>query len=592
VVVLLGLSVGAACGQVDQTTTFLTPPGPGDGGVVVVRPDGGRPPVPDAGFPDAALPPDAGPLRDDGSPCARDSECAGGTCLRPPEFPDGYCSQPCQRDAQCDRPAGWCVRPTPELGLFCAAPCEDAPCRPGYACTPQSNGRRACIPARVDDGEPCTRDTECAGGTCLQAPGWPSGHCTTVGCESDLSCAGDAVCAPGFGPAEGLPSWCGRRCRAFADCRGDYACLPLVEGGEGLCMPDRTEIPMVSGPALQALDVQCGLRSERGVLTVPYEVPAGARSYMVTVFSRDGRYVIPVGIQGGGVPLDFLGVNAFQAYTTLLHGFLAPVVVPAAPQLAGQLAPGPHTFTLNSNTRDACVALFDEATPGATLDLNVYLVGLPGLTPETAPQHRDLQAMLTAVGQRLGQAGVQLGQVRYPAVSNRVAGLYGVIRDVESFYGLMATSTEPAPSKDALLSLNLFLVRDVAFSDGSGVIGISSGLPGPGGVHGTKASGVVGSAAYLGVLAEGPNGEVLDGNDLTGSILGHELGHFLGLHHTSELDGLQHDMLADTPECGPDEVPFSCPDLGNLMFPLADIANTGLTPGQAFMLHSNPLTKD
>jgi hypothetical protein len=80
--------------------------------------------------------------------------------------------------------------------------------------------------------------------------------------------------------------------------------------------------------------------------------------------------------------------------------------------------------------------------------------------------------------------------------------------------------------------LNIFLIRDM-----SSYIGIAGGIPGVLGLHGTPRSGVA--------LAIDQMGELDDG-DL---VLLHELGHFLGLFHTTESSGTVLDPLADTSEC-------------------------------------------
>src|SRR5690606_14238474 len=46
----------------------------------------------------------------------------------------------------------------------------------------------------------------------------------------------------------------------------------------------------------------------------------------------------------------------------------------------------------------------------------------------------------------------------------------------------------------------------------------------------------------------------------------HEVGHFVGLEHTSEEDGVSFDPLADTPECRGRRTP-RCGDTKNLMIP-------------------------
>ena len=52
----------------------------------------------------------------------------------------------------------------------------------------------------------------------------------------------------------------------------------------------------------------------------------------------------------------------------------------------------------------------------------------------------------------------------------------------------------------------------------------------------------------------------------------HELGHFFGLSHTTELDAQAFDELDDTPECpnlgSKNYHDYECPDYNYIMFPL------------------------
>ncbi len=97
-----------------------------------------------------------------------------------------------------------------------------------------------------------------------------------------------------------------------------------------------------------------------------------------------------------------------------------------------------------------------------------------------------------------------------------------------------------APGADPR-AIDLFFVSD--FSDAARIVAVSSGVPGPIGLHGTPASGVV-----LSVTSHVRPGPALDTAWL-GETIAHELGHFVGLGHTTEARGDAHDALGDTPEC-------------------------------------------
>jgi len=143
-------------------------------------------------------------------------------------------------------------------------------------------------------------------------------------------------------------------------------------------------------------------------------------------------------------------------------------------------------------------------------------------------------------------------------------------------------------------SLALVVVGDLALPGSDlGLWALSGSIPVPP-ILGTTRSGVLVSAAFLQRDAT-----------LSGQILAHEVGHALGLFHTTErplIDGQPiHDQLDDTPACPAgadrDQDGFldggECAqhDAGNLMFWGTVRGATTLTPGQAEMARRSALVR-
>jgi hypothetical protein len=142
-----------------------------------------------------------------------------------------------------------------------------------------------------------------------------------------------------------------------------------------------------------------------------------------------------------------------------------------------------------------------------------------------------------------------------------------------------------------VLALNLFIIQ--SFTDVS-LFGIAGGIPGPNGIPGTASSGVV--VALEPHYLEDEEGEwALDTRELA-STIAHELGHQLGLFHTTEEEGEAHDPISDTPECdtnGGEAIPSACPDGTNLMFWTSseEDYNDEISDTQARVLAKNPATR-
>jgi hypothetical protein len=151
---------------------------------------------------------------------------------------------------------------------------------------------------------------------------------------------------------------------------------------------------------------------------------------------------------------------------------------------------------------------------------------------------------------------------------------YGVYAELPGLFRLSAGANDSA--------VNLFFVADIAIRPGDGEPEAEAGgIPGPLGMHGTGASGI----AIATNMMEGDPQRL-------GRTLAHELGHYLGLFHTSEADGSVYDALPDTPACtnkydadGNGLDVADCAGVGsdNLMF-WARTTGTKLTPDQQAVL--------
>ena len=526
----------------------------------------------------------------DGAPCVTDADCVGGTCRTGEAFPGGFCTNEgcvggCATGSQCsDR----------DWGAFCAPTCDaDSECRDGYACGWEGRNdtrRRMCTPIRgLADGEPCSVRSDCQGRSCMD---WVGGYCSTFRCEtaddcSNLGVANNVCLQDGSGF-----SLCVRACQSSADCRDGYLCQDVGFGApERVCLEDPAKQfdPSIFEPG--PLDIRCGTSPDaNGEASLTYEIDPDTTSYMVTPLTRDGQPLDPwwIALPDGTIK-NFVLERLFLTTPASILASMNPTLVPAGPAFVDMLAAGTNQYKLETPSDDVCYYVLQKDTPGTRLDLNIYLVAVPGVDASTAAQDPNFSAVFDEVRRIYGQVGIELGTLRFLDVDADAALRFGVLRS-EAEVGELVKLSEPAGTDlGSLLSVNVFFVGEFAMRS---VIGISSGLPGPAGLHGTHGSGVVFTAEYMGGPVEDALGVSTDGNVYTALLLAHEVGHWLGLFHTTETSGFAHDQLEDTPECDNPAFAQNCPDFGNLMFPYAAVANTQMTDDQGFVIAANPSTRD
>ena len=262
---------------------------------------------------------------------------------------------------------------------------------------------------------------------------------------------------------------------------------------------------------------------------------------------------------------------------------MAPILFPATDdgRFRSAFGGGDYQLELDTNSSDICSVIYPTLSTGSRLRVNLILVGIDGLDASSAKTDRDIAQAMEVVNAIYGTMGISVEVAQFIDASPQVRDQYRIIRDFYDVFNLVATSTSPGPSAEDSLSVNVFLIEDFQVSEAPGLLGVSTGIPGMAGLHGNSGSGLVFSAISLG-----------DDNRALGQTMAHEIGHFVGLRHTTEHLGLDHDPITDTPECLFPDLGFICPDADNFMFAYALGANqTKTTDGQAFVVTRSPLVQ-
>lgn len=386
--------------------------------------------------------------------------------------------------------------------------------------------------------------------------------------------------------------------------RAGYRC-ESVDGVEVMIPEDASTDVFEHGALLTALSVRCDSEpgpSFDGQPTREFTFEVGPQDNGVVVVPHSlGSFIRPVALtlpSGQVVDLveDYRHHNARYSDGSLLIGagvygsigFNWAIQIPYAPQFGDLLQEGEYTLRLIGD-EDTC--FYSAPSQGSQkVDLNLYFTNVQGLSGVNAPFDEDFQAVLRRVEEIYAQQGISFGEVRYLNVSREVATEFAIIRDLIAARKLMGWGRARSEDMRDNLSVDIFMVDSLVIQGGT-LLGLSGGVPGPAGLHGSSSNGLIFNSSLIGT-----------DNEMVAHIMAHEIGHYLGLRHTTEivtdpeferLVGLS-DPLDDTEECpNVAQQAFDCPDAGNLMFPAApQRANfvPSVSDGQSFVLERNPLT--
>ena len=219
-----------------------------------------------------------------------------------------------------------------------------------------------------------------------------------------------------------------------------------------------------------------------------------------------------------------------------------------------------------------------SATIPATLAIRPFHVGTEATSAEIAQVMAELRSLFVTFGvDVLADAPVRITDPRFASVSDQF--------------------TDPTTAELVRMGradrVNLFFVDALGGAGAGATLGIAPGIPGPMGIV-SSFSGVLLSVDAHRV------GAALDVRTLVATTA-HEMGHFLGLEHTSHPGFALHDAIDDTPACvAADDVnsnevadPEECPDGANLMFwtTATGVVQETLSEGQKTLVWHSPVAE-
>ena len=270
-----------------------------------------------------------------------------------------------------------------------------------------------------------------------------------------------------------------------------------------------------------------------GLLAGFFVVPSNGISFLLSIFKDHNASIMfyslndPDGIDilsPSSTPNLYYDATGSVGEKGLSKAGYSNVLVPQSPSFNAKA--GTWTFKAYTNDR-VNLALRTGSTPSAaTITIQPYITG-------TTWSAGDISAALSVMSSIYSANGITLTINDTITISDtQYAAVSGTFTD---------STTSALVTQGSTAAVNLFFIEDYSGDDWSGILGNAAGIPGSMGI----------ANAWNGVLNSlyaHATGAILN-PQLLGETAAHEMGHQLGLFHTTESGGTVFDIISDTAEC-------------------------------------------
>ena len=300
--------------------------------------------------------------------------------------------------------------------------------------------------------------------------------------------------------------------------------LTIISCAKKSSTDDTTTTTDTTAPDFTVSEITQTVGSD-GFLTGSFVVPEDGISFLLSIFLDNNNNIKFFSLTDPD-GTDILSASSTPNLYTEASGRLgssgyANVLVPQSPSFSAKA--GTWTFKAYTNDR-VNLALRTGSTPSAaTISIQPYITG-------TTWSAGDISAALSVMSGIYSANGITL------TINDTIT-----ISDTQyaEVSGTFTNSTTSAlVSQGVTEGVNLFFIKDYSDSEN---LGNAAGIPGSMGIANSWNGVLISLTAHV-------SGSTLDAQ-LLGETAAHEMGHQLGLFHTTEIWGIEFDIISDTAEC-------------------------------------------